>query len=444
MLMSRKGRVVAPYYKWLGLALLMLVGLTNYMDRLSISILQVPIKADLGLTDTELGAITGLSFSLVYTFAALPIARLADLHSPKLIIAISLAVWNAMTILCGAASGFLALAVLRMGVAIGEAGCGPATQALLANYFPTHQRGRAIAVWQMVFPLGTLFGIFFSGMLSAALGWRMTFVVLGGVGLAVVPLVAAFLLDPGRACRSDRKAPFAMPGNMRAALREVLASRAYRLLLVAGFLGAIPLSAALNWNAPFYGRAFSLPIQQVTYFVALTAGVGGALGMFGGGFASDYLGRRDSRWYCWLPAIAMAVAPFLASYQYYGASTPMASLPAGVLGAVLLNCWIPPQAAIAQSLVRPENRALAAACILVTAGLGSAVGPFAAGALSDVFARHLGGEARGLSYALPVISLSALPAAWLFLLAGFRLRDDLARSAVAMADGGDRAGKGAI
>lgn len=433
MLVSRKGKAVSAHYKWFGLVLLMLVGLTNYMDRLSISILQVPIKVDLQLSDTQLGAITGLSFSLVYTLAALPIARLADRYSPKLIIVISLAVWNSMTILCGLATGFLALAALRMGVAIGEAGCAPATQALLANYFPAHQRGRAIAVWQMVFPLGTLLGIFFSGMLSAALGWRMTFVVLGVVGLLVVPLVAAFLIDPARPPRADGNAVVAVPNNSTAALREILASRAYRLLLAGGFFAAVPLNAALNWNAPFYGRVFSLPIEQVTYFVALIAGVGGALGMFGGGFASDYLGRKDSRWYCWLPCGALGLAPILALIQYVLAATPLASLPAGIAGAILLNCWIPPQAAIAQSLVRPENRALAAACILVTAGLGAAAGPFIAGALSDIIANHIGGQREALSYALPLMSLAALPAAGLFLLAGFSLRNDLAHAAAAMA-----------
>lgn len=433
MLISRKGRAISPHYKWFGLALLMLVGLTNYMDRLSISILQVPIKADLQLSDTQLGAITGLSFSLVYTLAALPIARLADRYSPKLIIVISLAAWNGMTILCGLATGFFTLAALRMGVAIGEAGCAPATQALLANYFSANQRGRAIAVWQMVFPLGTLLGIFFSGMLSAALGWRMTFVVLGGVGMIVVPLVVAFLVDPARPARADGSATSTLPSNTIAALREILASRAYRLLLAGGFLGAIPLNAALNWNAPFYGRAFLMPIEQVTYFVALIAGVGGALGMFGGGFASDYLGRRDSRWYCWLPGIALGLAPIFAIIQYMLAATPMASLSAGIMGAILLNCWIPPQAAIAQSLVRAENRALAAACILVTAGLGAATGPFITGALSDIIATGIAAPGVALSHALAIISLAALPAAGLFLLAGFHLRGDLASSAAAMA-----------
>ena len=412
--------------KWLALGMLMLIGLTNYMDRLSISILQVPIKADLGLSDTQLGAITGLSFSLVYTFAALPIARLADRYSPKLVIIASLAVWNVMTMLCGAASGFLALAALRMGVAIGESGCGPATQSLLAGHFPPEQRGRAIAIWQMVFPLGTLLGIAASGLLSEALGWRLAFVVLGGAGLAVVPLTMLFLKEPVRRPREQVSA--ATPGNMRAALGELLASSSFRNLLAAGFFGAIPLNAVLNWNAPYYGRSFDLPMSSLALYLALIAGLGGALGMFGGGFLSDRLGQRDRRWYCWLPALMLFGAPFVMVAQYFLAPSAGMSLLFGALAAIMLNCWMPPQAAIVQSLVISNTRARAAACILVTAGIGSALGPFLTGMLSDLLANRTESGGEALRYALLAISTASFLAGGLFLRAARHLRADLDRA----------------
>lgn len=416
-------------YKWFGLVLLMLIGLTNYMDRLSISILQVPIKADLGLTDTQLGAITGLSFSLVYTLAAIPIARMSDRRSPKLVIIICLMAWNALTMLCGLAESFLALAILRMGVAIGEAGCAPTSQALIAGYFPPHQRGRAIAMWQMVFPLGSLIGIFGSGVLSAALGWRQTFFVLGGVGLLVVPLVLAFLKEPPRAEPPQAAGAPIEPGDgTMKVLRALLTLRGYRLLLAAGFMAAIPLNAVLNWNAPFYGRSYSLPIQEVSYVVALTAGVGGILGMIGGGFVSDILGRRDQRWYCWFPAIAVGVAPAFAMAQFLLAPSLSLSLLAGVICAILLNCWMPPQAALGQFVVNPADRALSAACIVVTAGLGAAAGPFLTGILSDMIAGWTLDSDNALAIALTLVSLTALPASLLFVLSSVYLREDIARA----------------
>ena len=109
------------------LGLLMAVGLFNYVDRLCMSILVVPIRHELGLSDTQIGILTGLAFSLVYTLMAVPIARRADRGSRKRVIAASLGAWSLMTAGCGLASGFLVLAVLRMGVAIGEAGCIPVT-----------------------------------------------------------------------------------------------------------------------------------------------------------------------------------------------------------------------------------------------------------------------------------------------------------------------------
>ena len=123
----------ASYY---GLAMLFLVALFNYIDRSIISILQEPLKADLGLSDTQLGALTGLSFALMYTTMALPIARLADVWNRKRLIAGALAIWSAATAACGLANGFGTLVALRMGVAFGEAGCVPASHSMIADYFP--------------------------------------------------------------------------------------------------------------------------------------------------------------------------------------------------------------------------------------------------------------------------------------------------------------------
>src|SRR5579859_5370203 len=118
-------RSQAGWYKWWALGVLIVVGIYNYIDRLSVFILQVQIKDDLGLSDTELGALTGVAFSLLYSIFSLPIARLADRGDRKLIIVVSLLVWSLMTALCGFAGGFGMLLFLRMGVAIGEAGSLP-------------------------------------------------------------------------------------------------------------------------------------------------------------------------------------------------------------------------------------------------------------------------------------------------------------------------------
>ena len=433
MQLPAERRVQFGASKWTALCVLMLVGLTNYVDRLSITILQVPIRSDLRLSDTQLGAITGLSFSLVYTFAAIPLARIADRVSPKRVILASLVVWNLMTMLCGFATGFAMLALLRMGVAVGEAGSNPATQALLARAFPPSQRGRAIAIWQMVFPLGSLLGVAAGGLLSQVLGWRQAFVVLGLCGLMTVPLVMLFISDrQERQVASAARAPAVSFGR---ALSRLLASRSFLLMLMGGFVAAMPLNAALNWNPLFYGRAFGLPMSQLTLYIALIAGAGGAVGMVGGGFISDWLGRRDPRWYCWLPGVALLCALPMMAGQYLLASSPGASLWLGVLVCIALNCWMPPQAAIAQSLVSPEDRALAAACILVAAGTGAAIGPFLTGLLSDLLSARLGSNTEALRWAITCSAGAALAGGLLFLAASRGLRAELqARNALGTAD----------
>src|SRR5581483_7564214 len=144
---------------------------------------------ELGLSDTELGDLTGLSFAILYSTLALPIARLADRASRKWIIGAALGIWSLMTGASGLATSFAVLVVCRMGVALGEAGCVPATHAIISDYFPRDRRATAIAIWTLSIPLGTMLGFASSGWLNQTVGWRNAFFILGIGGLALVPIV---------------------------------------------------------------------------------------------------------------------------------------------------------------------------------------------------------------------------------------------------------------
>ncbi|MFO1427311.1 MAG: MFS transporter [Steroidobacteraceae bacterium] len=408
----------------------MAVGLFNYVDRLCMSILVVPIRQELGLSDTQIGILTGLAFSLVYTLMAVPIARRADRGSRKRVIAASLGAWSLMTAGCGLASGFLVLAVLRMGVAIGEAGCIPAIQALLSDYYPRRERARVLAIWQLVFPLGSLTGIAASGWLSATLGWRATFALLGGIGLLLVPIVLATLREPPRGAADGRAAPGpprAIP--LAAALRALWSLPSYRGAVLGGALLAWPLNVALVWNGPFYSRVFHVPVAELGLQLALLSGGAGAVGLFGGGSLAAWLSRRDLRWQLWVPGIAgLLVAPFMIA-QYY-AGDARSSLLLGVVPVVLLNAFLPPQAAAAQSLAAPDLRALAAATIVLISGsVGTALGPFTAGVLSDLLARRFGLGDDALRHAIASTSVLALLGGVLFLRAARHFPQDLQRPA---------------
>ena len=423
------------------LGLLMAVGLFNYVDRLCMSILSVPIRRELDLTDTQVGVLTGLAFSLVYTLTAVPIARLADRGSRKRVIAACLALWSLMTAGCGLATGFVMLAVLRMGVALGEAGCVPATQAMLSDFYPRHQRARAIATWQLVFPVGTLVGFAASGWLNEAVGWRQTFLVLGAVGLALAPVLMLTLREPARgaadgalpgALESVAVAVGATPAgsaSLLAAFRALWALRSYRYLTIGGAFIAWPLNAALYWNGQFYARVFGFSLGELAIYLALLSGGAGAVGLFGGGWLADRLGRDEPRWQLRVPAIAgLAVAPCMLA-QYF-ATDGRLSLALGVLPVILLNAFLAPQAAGAQSLASPSLRAQASATIVLVSGtVGTAIGPFATGFLSDLIASRYPIGADSLRWSIGLSSLLAAVGGLFFLAASRHYAADLQRPA---------------
>ena len=116
----------------------------SYLDRYVLSVLIEPIKADLGMSDTQLGLLGGLAFALLYTLAGIPIARFADKHNRRNIIALSLTAWSAMTVACGFVKTYPQLLLARVGVGLGEAGCTPPSHSLIADYFPPEKRALSL------------------------------------------------------------------------------------------------------------------------------------------------------------------------------------------------------------------------------------------------------------------------------------------------------------
>jgi predicted MFS family arabinose efflux permease len=408
-----RSAAMPPHHKWYALGLLIVVALFNYIDRQSLSILQVPIKHDLGLSDTELGALTGLSFALLYSTLALPIARLADRARRTYIIAAALAVWSVMTGGSGLAMGFGMLVFCRMGVALGEAGCVPATHALIADYFPRERRATAIAIWTLSFPLGTMLGFAASGWLNDAVGWRDTFLVLGCAGVALVPLLLLTLREPMRGA-TDQVAAAAVAPPLWRAVQILWNLRAFRHATWAAALLSYALYAMLNWNAPFYSRVYGVPMRSIAEYMALATGLGGGIGTYLAGAAADRLGRRDPRWYMWVPALAALCTVPAMLLQYLTADLRV-SLAAGALGAVLVNSYLPPLVATAQSLVGPNLRAFTSAVmVLVVNIVGIGLGPLVTGMISDRLVSSYGIDQESLRYAILASAPVALWGAWHF------------------------------
>src|SRR5216684_8826976 len=185
-------------YAYYVLAVLFVVYIFNFIDRQILAILLQPIKEDLKISDTALGFLTGFAFAVFYTFAGLPLARLADRWVRRSLIAISIAIWSVMTATSGLARGFTDLALARIGVGIGEAGATPPAHALLSDYFPPEKRATALALYASGIYVGVGLGFWLGGWINDAYGWRMAFFVVGLPGIAMALLVRFTVREPVR------------------------------------------------------------------------------------------------------------------------------------------------------------------------------------------------------------------------------------------------------
>lgn len=362
---------------------LLIVYIFNFLDRQIVNILAEPIRKDLGLSDTQVGLMTGLAFALFYTFLGLPIARYADKPSTDRgrLIAVALATWSAMTALCGFAQNFLQLLLARIGVGVGEAGCTPAAHSLIADRVPAERRPGAMAFYALGIPIGSLLGMMIGGVLADTLGWRQAFMIVGlpGVFLALVVLVV--VKDKGRVVRADHAQ--AQGESIFAAMLELLRSPAYVTLLAAASASAFLSYGKSTWTTIFFQRSHGLSPGEVGFWFGLWGGVAGIFGTWLGGWLADRFGKVDRRHVVTAPAIGMALAIPIAISAYFVADWRM-SLLLLMIPSVLNSLYYGPVYSSAQGLVPLRHRATASALLLFGQNLiGLGLGPLFFGMLSD-------------------------------------------------------------
>ena len=408
------------------LAVLVLVYAVNFIDRNILSVLLQPIKEELGVSDTAMGLLTGFAFAVFYTFAGIPIARLADRGSRRAIMSIGIAFWSLLTAASGLARNFTELALARIGVGIGEASATPAAHSLISDYFPPQRRTRALAIYNVGSSIGILFGLMLGGWLKEVLGWRATLAAIGLPGLLVALLVHLAIPEPRRGLSEERSDSGEAP-DLWQTLRFLVSQRSYGHVAFAAALYACTGYGLMAWAPTFLVRVHGLGYAEVGWKLGLIIGVGSAVGVLIAGALCDHMARRDVRWLVWIPALAAWIlAPFYAVFALAPATNLalLAYIPVNLLSAV----FAPPSYAIAQGLARLRMRAMASAIMLFVVNLiGLGLGPTLVGVLSDALEPRAG--ARSLRYALLcalALTLWGTLHSWL---AGRSLARDLARSA---------------
>jgi predicted MFS family arabinose efflux permease len=399
------GTAMSSRYPNYVLGVLFIVTMLNFLDRQIISILAEPVKRDLGLSDTQIGLMTGLSFAIFYTTLAIPVAALADKWNRSRIIAIAIAIWSAMTVACGLATNFIQLFLARVGVGIGEAGSAPASHSLIADLFPPERRAGALGILGMSVPIGAFIAYAGGGWIAENFSWRVAFLMAGLPGIIIAVVIWFTVPDPrGNVSLAAAFKPDPSKTKLKDALIELSSKPAYWHLVAAGVLVQFVSYGLASFYGGLFVRVHEIGYGQLGWKLGVMVGLSGGFGAWLGGRAGDYFGKLRPTLPLLVAALVMVVSAPGMIWAIYGPSANIAVMLLAI-PTFAATFYYGPNFAALQKLASDETRAMAVAIYLLIAGIiGLGVGPVFVGILSDTFANELG-EAAALQRALAILAL---------------------------------------
>lgn len=378
---------------WWSLIVLIIAYAISFIDRQILSLLVEPLKADLAISDTEVGLLQGLAFAIFYCAFAIPVARLAERHGRIRIILVGVTIWSAMTIGCGLARNFSALFISRLGVGMGEAALSPSAQSLITDYFPRERLGLAQSLYGIAIPIGGGLAIMLGGLIAQSVGtagslvlpivgtvrgWQAAFLMVGSASLLLVPLLATLQEPPRRS--------FGKPELTGETLGGFFYRRKRLISCYFAALGVLTLMAYANvaWFPSYFIRVHGLSRSAVGLGYGGILAVAGTAGLVTGGFVSDWLVRRGlvtGHLLVALGATTLAIIP--------GTLTPLAGsaqqsfmlmVPLIFFGAMPTGA----AATMTQLIAPPHLRGMVVAVFLLVINvIGIGLGPLSIGLLND-------------------------------------------------------------
>lgn len=407
------------YRSWF-LFVMILVSASVMAERYMMSVLVEPIRRDLGLSDTQLGMVKDLAITAVYVIAVIPVARLADRHSKRKIIAAAAVVWGIAVMICGLAKNFWILLIGRAGIGLGEGSFTPPSQAWVADLFPPKQRATALAIFLLGASLGMLIGPALGGWAGKEFGWRNAMLLAGIPSLILAPIVWFTLRDP-RPGLADGFSGEVKPTPFRDAVRELLAIRTLPLLIGAAALNTVMTAGMIGWAPAFMERTHGIPAHVTGLQMGGALFLGSVIGHTVGGPLSDLLGRWDKRWYVWTMMISGALATGLGYIILTGPSENV--FPLFGLQMLIGGISAAPMMWTVTTLAPVHSRATAVALLMVTIYvIGMGAGPVLIGLLSDLLNPVYGEQSLGVAMRWALIV--GVPSTLLSWLAGRTCRAD--------------------
>ena len=415
-----------PYRAYVLAVLFVIYGI-NLLDRGLVGLLQEKIKPEFGLSDFELGLLGGPAFALCNTLAGLPMARLAERFNRVGVLATCVALWSAMTALCGVAISYPMMLLARFGVGIGEAGCLPPAQSILADYFPANKRAAANSIFLTSLPVGAILGGAIGGVVGDLYGWRMAFVILGIPGIIIALISVLTVKDPPRGGLATETPKFG------AALKAIMGKASFWHIAIA--TGLVNFVAVGNgqYLVSFVMREHHISLTQVGLITGPLVGGWTAISVIIIGRILNNLAEKDRAWLARWPGIGVALGVPI-SIAAYMAPSIYIMIPLQMLGVLCTNTYLISLYTTAQGIVEPRMRATAVAMVIMVINmLGYGLGPPVIGALSDFMKDHVvafglsdaaHAGAQGLRYALVCGCLVNFWAAAHYLIGSTKLKKD--------------------
>jgi predicted MFS family arabinose efflux permease len=407
--MNEPAHVLPPYpaesvpfpRAFIATLLLALINVFNYMDRMVFAAVVQPLKQELGLTDPQIGFLTGFAFIALYAAIMFPLARWADRVGRRRVLGGSIAAWSVATTCSGLVHDFPQLAVARACVGVGEAGCMPSTHALLSELYPPTRRALPVAIVAAGSAVGTGLGLGLGGLIAGGHGWRYAFLFLGPPGILLALVVFLALPEPART-----SLPTAAQRPLGESIAALLRVPTYRSLLYALPFYQFAAAGVIGWLPTFFTRSHGMSVQKVGPLFGIAYGVGLAVGGIVGAQALQVLTRRTPERMLHLCAYLISAA----AVTFFGAlfvRDTWLALALFMLFGALAGAVSSPIVACQQSVVHERMRAQAAAlALVVSAYIGLGLGPLLVGWGSQVLTPRLGPDA--LRAALLVASSAAL------------------------------------
>jgi len=376
----------------------------NSMDRSIISILAPLIKADLQLTDMQLGLLGGTAFALLYGLGGLPIARLAERKNRVNIMTVALIAWSSLTAMCALAASFGQLLLIRAGVGVAEAGCSPSAHSLISDYVGPARRASALSIYTCGISLGYIVAGALGGYVAQHAGWRMACAAAGLPGVLTALIIKGAVREPPRGGadtpggdapgrRSSSVAPELPPFSIRHELAELRAVAAALLfdrpilhMVLALTLGAFAAYGFYYFVPAYFRRQFALDSASVGLISAVSGGLAVGLGILAGGVLADFLARWSARWYALVPAIGgtLSLPFYVLALIAPGWKAAAAALS---LGGFFWYASLGPTFGVVQNVVDARRRATATAFLYICLSmLALGLGPLFVGWVIDHFA----------------------------------------------------------